>query len=57
MISAMRASLRIRSDEEQRSTNLELFFDLVFVFALTQVSTLLTHELNWTGPARRCSCC
>jgi low temperature requirement protein LtrA len=49
MISAMRASLRIRSDEEQRSTNLELFFDLVFVFALTQVSTLLARELNWTG--------
>ena len=45
----MRAPLRIRSDGEQRSTNLEQFFDLVFVFALTQVSTLLTHELNWTG--------
>jgi len=34
---------------EQRVTPLELFFDLVFVFALTQVTTVLSHDPNWTG--------
>jgi low temperature requirement protein LtrA len=28
---------------------LELFFDLVFVFALTQVTSFLTHHLTWLG--------
>jgi low temperature requirement protein LtrA len=28
---------------------LELFFDLVFVFALTQVTTLLSHDPTWRG--------
>ena len=36
-----------RSDE--RVTDLELFFDLVFVFAITQVSALMAHEPTWTG--------
>jgi len=27
----------------------ELFFDLVFVFAFTQVTQLLAHELSWVG--------
>src|SRR5262245_15328210 len=35
--------------EEQRTTALELFFDLVFVFAITQVSHLLLDHLTWTG--------
>jgi low temperature requirement protein LtrA len=34
---------------EQRVTPLELFFDLVFVFALTQVTVFLTAHLTWTG--------
>ena len=34
---------------EQRATNLELFYDLVFVFAITQVSHLLLAHLDWTG--------
>jgi low temperature requirement protein LtrA len=34
---------------EQRVTPLELFFDLVFVFALTQVTGLLADHLTWTG--------
>jgi low temperature requirement protein LtrA len=34
---------------EQRVTPLELFFDLVFVFALTQVTGFLTAHLTWTG--------
>ncbi len=34
---------------EQRVTPLELFFDLVFVFALTQVTRFLIHHLTWLG--------
>lgn len=37
------------SGEEQRATNLELFYDLVFVFAITQVSHLILAHLNWMG--------
>jgi len=35
--------------EEQRATTLELFYDLVFVFAITQVSHLLLEDLSWAG--------
>src|SRR5918994_964611 len=38
---------RIRG--EQRVTPLELFFDLVFVFALTQVTGFLADHLTWVG--------
>jgi low temperature requirement protein LtrA len=38
--------------EEQRATALELFYDLVFVFAVTQVSHLLLDHLTWTGAGR-----
>jgi low temperature requirement protein LtrA len=38
--------------EQQRTTNLELFYDLVFVFAVTQVSHLLLAHLTVTGAAR-----
>jgi low temperature requirement protein LtrA len=34
---------------EQRATTLELFYDLVFVFAVTQVSHLLLAHLTWAG--------
>lgn len=34
---------------EQRVSALELFFDLVFVFALTQVTAFLSDHLTWTG--------
>jgi low temperature requirement protein LtrA len=33
-------------------TYLELFFDLVYVFAITQISHLLLDELNWWGLAQ-----
>lgn len=33
-------------------TPLELFFDLVFVFALTQVTTLMAADLTWLGMLR-----
>src|SRR5829696_7818411 len=35
--------------ERQRATTLELFYDLVFVFAITQVSHLLLEHLTWAG--------
>ncbi len=35
--------------EERRATALELFYDLVFVFAVTQVSHLLLDHLSWEG--------
>jgi low temperature requirement protein LtrA len=35
--------------EAQRATTLELFYDLVFVFAITQVSHLLLDDLSWLG--------
>jgi low temperature requirement protein LtrA len=36
---------------EQRVTSLELFFDLVFVFALTQVTTVFSDDPTWGGVA------
>jgi low temperature requirement protein LtrA len=38
-----------RRGEEQRATTLELFYDLVFVFAITQISHLLLEHLSWEG--------
>jgi low temperature requirement protein LtrA len=40
---------RARIGEEERVTPLELFFDLVFVFALTQVTGFLSSHLTWLG--------
>jgi low temperature requirement protein LtrA len=37
---------------EQRTTPAELFWDLVFVFAVTQVTTLLYKHLSWAGFGR-----
>ena len=39
-------------EQEPRVTPRELFFDLVFVFAFTQVTTLLTHEPTFAGIGR-----
>jgi low temperature requirement protein LtrA len=36
-------------EAEQEVTALELFFDLVFVFAITQVTGFLYHDPTWTG--------
>jgi low temperature requirement protein LtrA len=38
--------------EEKRVAPLELFFDLVFVFALTQVTALMSEHPTWTGLAQ-----
>jgi low temperature requirement protein LtrA len=37
------------AEREQRVTPLELFFDLVFVFAFTQVTTVLSDDPTWGG--------
>jgi low temperature requirement protein LtrA len=38
--------------EEARVTTLELFFDLVFVLALTQCTSLMAHDPTWSGLAQ-----
>ena len=38
--------------EEERVTPLELFFDLVFVLAITQCTALMAAEPTWTGLAK-----
>ena len=48
-------TLRHHGDEEpgeERVAPIELFFDLVFVFALTQVMALLAQDLSWSGLGR-----
>ncbi len=42
--------------EEQRATSLELFYDLVFVFAITQVSHILLEDVSWTGAGEAALC-
>jgi low temperature requirement protein LtrA len=41
-----------RTEREQRVTPLELFFDLVVVFAFTQVTQLMSDDLTWWGLGR-----
>src|SRR6201989_2642830 len=36
-------------EREHRITPLELFFDLVFVFGFTQVTTVFLHDETWSG--------
>ncbi len=40
---------RLTDGASQRASTLELFYDLVFVFAITQVSHLLLEHLTWAG--------
>lgn len=39
----------ITTTEDQSATFIELFFDLVFVYAVTQTVSLLHHDLSWSG--------
>ncbi|HEY0520227.1 MAG TPA: low temperature requirement protein A [Ilumatobacteraceae bacterium] len=39
-------------DTARHATNLELFLDLVFVFAVTQIASLVRHDLTITGAGR-----
>lgn len=41
-----------RNEQEGSVTPLELFFDLVFVFALTQITGFLVRNLTWGGVVR-----
>ena len=41
-----------RTEREQRVTPLELFFDLVVVFAFTQVTEFMSDHLIWRGIGR-----
>src|SRR3954471_17346103 len=38
-----------RALNERRTSPVELLWDLVFVFAVTQVTTLIADDLSWTG--------
>ncbi|HYP48115.1 MAG TPA: low temperature requirement protein A [Thermoleophilaceae bacterium] len=38
-----------RDESERKVTPLELFFDLVFVFGLTQVTLLMSKDPTWSG--------
>jgi low temperature requirement protein LtrA len=42
----------LETDAEHSTTPVELLWDLVFVFAVTQVTTLLSHDLSWSGLGR-----
>ena len=46
------AARELEHSDEHRVTPLELFFDLVFVFAFTQVTTLLVDDPTWGGVLR-----
>ena len=39
----------ITTTEDQSTTFIELFFDLVFVYAVTQTVSLVHEELSWAG--------
>jgi low temperature requirement protein LtrA len=41
-----------RGVDARRTSPVELLWDLVFVFAVTQVTTLLSHDLSWSGFGR-----
>ena len=48
----MTSSLRRHGGGGQHASTLELFYDLVFVFAITQVAHLLLQRLTWEGAAQ-----
>ena len=46
-----RCPLLAPGEGERRATYFELFFDLIYVFAITQLSHHLLLDLSWTGAA------
>ena len=44
------------AEEERKTSYLELFFDLVFVFAFTQVTALILEDTSPQGSRARRSC-
>jgi low temperature requirement protein LtrA len=51
-VSSKRSRRRPHHGEEEAVTPLELFFDLVYVFAVSQLSHHLLHHQSWTGAAQ-----
>ena len=51
-VSGRRLGPPFTAPEGQSATFVELFFDLVFVFALTEVTALTLEHLDWSGAAR-----
>jgi low temperature requirement protein LtrA len=47
-----RSRLGAARREGERVTPLELFFDLVFVLAITQCTALMSHDQTWSGLAQ-----
>ena len=47
-----RSPLGTTRRESERVTPLELFFDLVFVLAITQCTALMAHHPTWSGMAQ-----
>ena len=52
MIDAKRGLSSLRTDTDQRATFIELFFDLVFVFAVTQIVAQVHHDPSPGGVAK-----
>ncbi|WUJ68608.1 low temperature requirement protein A [Kribbella soli] len=52
MVGTRRPIRAVGTSADQSVTTLELFFDLVFVFALTQITALVAHDLSWHGMIR-----
>jgi low temperature requirement protein LtrA len=44
--------MRTRGEGEQRATFFELFFDLVYIFAVTQLSHHLLADISWSRAAQ-----
>ncbi|MGH7749754.1 MAG: low temperature requirement protein A, partial [Candidatus Dormibacteria bacterium] len=42
----------VAATAEARVTPIELFFDLVFVFGLTQITALMAHDVSLHGIVR-----
>jgi low temperature requirement protein LtrA len=49
---ASSARPRLRLGDEERVKPLELYFDLIFVFAVTQVTGLIVEDPTWAGLVR-----
>jgi low temperature requirement protein LtrA len=47
--SSLIAAAPTAAEQEKKTSYLELFFDLVFVFAITQVTALILHDPTWQG--------
>lgn len=39
----------VTTERGRHATNLELFLDLVFVFSVTQITSVIAHDLTWAG--------